>query len=135
MRMRYLWNGIIVLAVATSFAGCGSSGGGSSTPTSPGSGTPTATTTITITSSGATPSSITVSPGSRVTFVNNDSRSHDMASDPHPEHTTCTEINQVGFLTAGQSRATGNLNTVRTCTYHDHNDSANRALQGSIRIQ
>jgi hypothetical protein len=58
-----------------------------------------------------------------------------MASDPHPEHTTCTELNAVGFLTAGQSRASSNLNTVRTCSYHDHNDADNRSLQGSIRIQ
>ena len=38
-------------------------------------------------------------------FVNNDSRSHEMFSDPHPEHTDCPEINQVGFLSPGQSPA------------------------------
>ena len=47
-------------------------------------------------------------------------RSHEMFSDPHPEHTDCPEINQVGFLSPGQSRQTGNLNTVRTCGFHDH---------------
>jgi hypothetical protein len=35
-----------------------------------------------------------------------------MSSDPHPFHTDCPEINEVGFLTAGQSKRTGNLNTV-----------------------
>ena len=123
--------GALVLLAAV--AGCS---GDSSSPSSPsGGGTPTATDTITITSSGANPRSITVSPGTRVTFINNDGRAHDMASDPHPEHTTCPELNQVGFLSPGQSRASGNLNTVRTCGFHDHNDPGNTSLTGTIRIQ
>ncbi len=91
--------------------------------------------TITITSSGVSPSSVTVAAGSRVTFVNNDSTAHDMSSDPHPAHTDCLEINQIGFLAAGQSRQTNNLNTARTCSYHDHNQSTNTSLQGTIVIQ
>ena len=43
-----------------------------------------------------------------------------MTSDPHPEHTDCLEINNIGFLSPGQTKETGNLNTVRTCGYHDH---------------
>jgi hypothetical protein len=58
-----------------------------------------------------------------------------MQSDPHPEHTDCPELAQVGFLTPGQSRTSGNLNTVRTCGYHDHDDFANTRFQGSIVIQ
>ena len=91
--------------------------------------------TITITSSGVSPRTLTVEAGSRVTFVNNDSRSHEMNSDPHPSHTNCPEINQVGFLSAGLSRQTGNLNTARTCGYHDHNQSTNTSLQGMIVIR
>jgi len=67
--------------------------------------------------------------------VNNDSRVHDMASDPHPSHTDCPAINDVGFLQPGQSRQTGNLNTPRTCRYHDHNRDTDTSLQGSITIQ
>jgi hypothetical protein len=58
-----------------------------------------------------------------------------MESNPHPEHTDCPELNQVGFLTAGQTKQSGNLNTARTCGYHDHNQDANRSLQGTITIQ
>ena len=58
-----------------------------------------------------------------------------MASNPHPAHTDCTEINTVGFLQAGQSGTTQNLNTVRTCGFHDHNQDTNTSLQGTIRIQ
>jgi len=58
-----------------------------------------------------------------------------MSSDPHPEHTDCVEINQVGFLTPGQSRATGNLNTAKSCGFHDHNQPSNGSLTGRIVIQ
>ena len=93
------------------------------------------TATITITSSGVSPRSVTVAVGGRVTFVNNDSRVHDMSSNPHPVHTDCPAINDVGFLTAGQSRTTGNLNTPRTCGFHDHNRDSDTSLQGTIVIQ
>ena len=78
--------------------------------------------TITITASGVSPKTMQITLGARVRFVNNDSRSHNMASDPHPEHTDCPEFDQVGFLTPGQSRETGNLVTVRTCGFHDHDN-------------
>jgi hypothetical protein len=41
----------------------------------------------------------------------------------------------VGFLTAGQTRTTGNLNTARTCGFHDHNLPDDTRLQGRIIIQ
>jgi plastocyanin len=108
-------------------SGGGGSGGG-------GGGTGTVAATITITASGVSPQNVTVAPGSRVTFVNNDSRPHDMASNPHPAHTDCPEIT-VGFLQAGQSGTTQNLNRVATCGFHDHNQDTNTSLQGTIRIQ
>src|SRR5215467_11459320 len=61
--------------------------------------------TITITSAGVSPNPLRVALGSQVTFVNNDSVAHDMQSDPHPEHTDCPALAQVGFLSPGQSRA------------------------------
>lgn len=91
-------------------------GGSPSTP-SPGGGT-----TITITAAGVSPAQVTVSAGTRVTFVNNDSRSHNMTSDPHPEHHDCPEINTVGLLQANQTRETANLVAARTCGFHDHDD-------------
>lgn len=114
---------------------------GGSSPSSPsgtgsgGGGTPTSTTTITMTSAGVSPAAITVSQGTRVLFINSDSRQHEMTSNPHPEHTDCAEINQVGFISPGQRKETGNLNTVRTCGYHDHNDENNTRFQGRIVIQ
>jgi hypothetical protein len=57
-----------------------------------------------------------------------------MASDPHPEHTQCPEIN-VGFIQPGQSGLTQNLNNRSTCGFHDHNQPSNTSLRGTIRIQ
>jgi plastocyanin len=106
-------------------------GGGSGTSPSP----PVAGTTITITSSGVSPKNLQVSPGSQVTFVNSDRINHDMNSDPHPEHTDCPAINQVGVIVPGQTKQTGNLNMVMTCGDHDHGDAQNANLQGKITIQ
>jgi plastocyanin len=78
---------------------------------------------------------LTVSPGTRVLFVNSDSRRHDMTSDQHPDHQDCPEINQVGLLLPNQSRETGNLVTVRTCGFHDHESPDNANLKGRIIIR
>ena len=91
--------------------------------------------TITITASGVSPTSVTVAPGSRVTFVNNDSRPHEPASDPHPTHGSCPPLDQIGFISAGQSRTSGNLNTTGTCSYHDHLNDGDARLRGTIRVQ
>src|SRR6267378_3016339 len=82
---------------------CGGSNSGSTAAPTPGVPAPSAAT-ITITSSGVSPATVTISAGGQVTFVNHDSRNHDMQSDPHPEHTDCPELSQVGFLVPGQSR-------------------------------
>ncbi len=76
-----------------------------------------------------------MAPGSRVLFVNQDGRRHDMTSDDHPDHMDCPAINQVGVLTAGQSRETDNLNAVRICGFHDHEDPDNNILKGRIIIR
>jgi hypothetical protein len=91
--------------------------------------------TITMTSAGVSPAMLTVPLGTRVLFINNDTRSRQMSSDPHPEHTGCPELNTIGFISPGQTRETGNLNVARTCGYHDHNDPNNTRFQGRIVIQ
>jgi plastocyanin len=91
--------------------------------------------TVTISSSGISPKALTVSPGTQVLFVNNDTQIHQMSSNPHPEHTDCPEINFQGQLAPGERRQTGNLNDVRTCGFHDHLQNTNSALQGTITIR
>ena len=113
-------------------------GGGGSSPTAPtggggGGGGPVGAT-ITISASGVSPNSVTVSPGSRVMFVNNDNRPHQPASDPHPIHGSCPSIDEIGFIGASQSRTSGNL-TAGTCGYHDHINEEDARLTGTIRVQ
>lgn len=112
-------------------AGCS---GGSDGPSAP---TPTETPyRIAISTSGSvTPAEIVVPPGSRILFMNNHSRRHDMTSDPHPDHGDCPPINSVGMLQPGQSRETGNLVVARTCGYHDHENPNDSGLRGRIIIR
>jgi plastocyanin len=109
----------------------GSCGGSPASPTVP----PNPAIAITMTSAGVSPATLTVPQGTRVLFVNNDSRNRQMSSNPHPDHTDCPEINAVGFIAPGQTKETGNLNTPRTCGYHDHDDPNNTRVQGRIVIQ
>jgi plastocyanin len=107
---------LLPVTIVTVLAACG--GGSPSSPSPGGSGG----TTITLTSAGVSAAQVNVTPGTRVTFMNSDTRSHNMTSDPHPEHTDCPEINAVGLLQPGQSRETGNLVSIRTCGFHDHDN-------------
>lgn len=92
--------------------------------------------TITLTSAGASPRSVTIAIGQTVTFINNDSRSHEMASDPHPQHGSCPSMEAgLGTIGAGQTRVTHNFANAGTCGFHDHLDSSNGAFTGSIVVQ
>ena len=136
--MRYRSFAIIIIAAAAMACGGSDSGGSSNTPTNPtppNNTPPVATSTITITSAGVNPQRITVAPGTRVTFINNDTRTHEMNSDPHPTHGDCPAIDDIGFMAVGQTKQTGNLTVVRTCSYHDHNQPDVASLKGQIIVQ
>ena len=127
-----LWGRTALWVLTVASLSCGGSDGSSNPPTNP----TTNPYTVTISGSGIVgPKELTVPPGSRVLFVNSHSRRHDMTSDPHPDHLDCPELNQVGVLNAGQSRESGNLVTVRTCGFHDHDDPNNDNLRGSIIVR
>jgi plastocyanin len=130
------WLPVSFAAAALAAACGGGGGGGGSTGPSGGGAPPTGSAaTITITSSGVSPKTVEVPVGSRVTFVNNDRVFHEMQSDPHPEHTDCPEIGEVGALSPGQSKQTGVFRIARTCGYHDHGQDTNTSLQGTIVIR
>jgi plastocyanin len=138
MRSRVISGFVAASGLALTIGACGgSSGTNGPSPATPPSTPPGAvdTLTITIANNVATPKDIIVPIGSQVTFINNDNRSHEMESNPHPEHTDCPPLAQVGFLSPGQSRSSGNLNTARICGYHDHNLAEVAGLQGSITIR
>lgn len=123
---------VALVASVVSTANCG--GGGNSTPTTP---TPAAVSgaTIVINSQGAvSPKQVQISVGQGVTFVNQDSRVHDMESDPHPAHTDCPPANSIGPLSPGQSKTSAAFTAARTCGFHDHTSAAEE-LKGSIVIR
>jgi plastocyanin len=126
---------VVAAAAAAVTAACGKDSGTAPSANVTCSSIPNPATTFLILNNAVCPASLTVPRGTRVTFINNDPRAHEMTSDPHPEHTDCPELNAVGHLESGQQRESGNLNVARRCGFHDHINENNRALQGSITIQ
>ena len=123
---------MLAVCVSMVLITCGGGGGGTTPTPNPN---PTNPNTFTITSAGVSPKELTVAPGTRVLFINNDNRRHDVGSDPHPDHGDCPAINNVGVLNPGQSRETANLNVVRTCGFHDHDLPDNTSLKGRVIIR
>lgn len=138
MNKRGLAGVLAALGLAAIMAACG----GGSSPTAPGGGGGSGSgsgpgpvgATITITASGLNPSSVTISVGQSVMLVNNDSKSHEINSDPHPVHTDCPALN-FGSLSAGQSRTSNALTTARVCGFHDHLDPTNSLWQGQVTVR
>src|SRR3954466_14493819 len=137
MRKPGMWTTGIGLACALALAAaCGSDSSSGTTGPSGGGCTPSANAnTLVIQNNTICPQTITVARGSQLTILNSDSRNHEMDSDPHPEHTDCPELNQIGFLSPGQSRISGNLNTARKCGMHDHSSPDTASLKATITIQ
>ena len=92
--------------------------------------------TVTITSAGVNPSTVTITQGQAVTFVNNDNRPREIASDPHPQHGSCPSVEDgLGTIGAGQTRVTHAFANAGTCHYHDHLDDTNASMKGTIVVQ
>jgi plastocyanin len=118
---------------------------GGNSPTSPGGVTVivrdggtggTSGATVTIANGRVTPATVTVAVGQTVTFVNNDNRAHEIASNPHPQHGTCPGIEAgLGSIAAGQTRTTRAFGNAGSCGYHDHLDDSNANLRGTINVQ
>jgi plastocyanin len=131
---------LVLFAVASA---CG--GGGNGSPTgmssstvvsgSTGAAGPSGAT-ITITANGVSPSQVSISIGQSVTFVNDDNRSHEFASNPHPTHGSCPSIEAgLGTLAAGQTKLTQGFAGAGTCGFHDHMNPSSSSLQGQIVIR
>jgi plastocyanin len=126
----------IAVAALVTIAACGGSATSPSNP-SPVTGSPGLSgATITIGATGAvSPSQVQISTGQSVTFINSDTRSHEMSSDPHPGHTDCPQINAMSSISPGQTKLTNAFPAARTCGFHDHLNPDVAALTGRIVIQ
>jgi plastocyanin len=128
---------VLLAAGLLASSGCGGGGSSYSAPGAPSTPAPAAggpTTTIRITAAGVSPKEVRIEIGSRVLFVNEDTRSHEVMSDPHPLHTGCPEINQVADLAPGQSRQTGAFGATRNCGFHDNRQDGVTSLRGNIIV-
>ena len=82
-----------------------------------------------------TPLELTIAVGQRATFINNDTRAHDLVGGVDPNHPDCPEIALAGFILPGRSGDTGVFTAARTCEYHDHTELGVPAFQGRIVIR
>jgi hypothetical protein len=124
-RQAYRRRKILSSLVTIAFVLASSCGGGSSGNAPPGPPTgptppPADPPIIRLAATGAEPRQLVVAVGERVTFINNDTQPHDIKGGPDPNTPDCLEIDNVGFIVAGQSRQTLPLPVARTCDYHDH---------------
>ncbi|HEX3645502.1 MAG TPA: hypothetical protein VHT95_07830 [Vicinamibacterales bacterium] len=115
--------------------GCGGSSSPASTGPTSGCIPSTNANTLVIQNNTICPAALTVALGTQITVLNSDSIVHQINSDPHPEHTDCPELNQIGFLNPGQSRQSGNLNIARKCGMHDHLAPDTASLKATVTIQ
>jgi plastocyanin len=129
--MLFLAGGVLQLTLA--LTGCGDY----SSPSEPDPGSPPGPegAVITITSSGIEPRTVTIAMGQSVTFINNDSIAHDMASDPFPLYSDCPGLNRVGRLEPGESAQTAALAVARSCGFHDLLRNGDTRWHGTINIQ
>lgn len=121
---------LILAALGVPAASCSKS-----SPTEPvmtGGGSTNAT--IVLTSGGVSDHALTVSPSNRITIMNNDSAPHEIASDPHPVHTQCPELNGPVLQPGGSFTATMAA-MPETCGFHDHLNPTNAAFQGTITVK
>lgn len=73
---------------------------------------------ITITPQGFVPATLKVSPGTKVTWTNQDASPHQIASDPHPTHTGLNGLESISLTQ--NSNYSFTFNQPGTYTYHDH---------------
>ncbi len=86
---------------------------------------------VTIAAGGVTPQVLHIAADTGITFVNRDTRAHEIRSDPHPAHTECALMN-LGAVEGGQSRETARIVSGQGCGYHAEGDPASHAFQGFV---
>jgi plastocyanin len=86
---------------------------------------------ISMTDTGFEPATVTVAPGTKVTFMNNGQAAHWPASGPHPTHTNLPGFDAKKGLATGESYSF-TFDKVGTWGFHDH---LNPQLFGSVVVK
>lgn len=87
----------------------------------------------TITASGVSPNVVHVWRGRAVIFRNEDTRPHSFYADPHPAHTECSGMLNLGTLKAGERREVQNL-PINACFFHSEEDPTRQSFQGVVVV-
>jgi hypothetical protein len=127
MAVRRLAGIVAAVAVANSCS--------TATPTSPSGATTTDPHTvpqfIMIMDAQAFPEELTIAVGERVSFMNHDRTPYSIAGGREPSGNECPEINVVGMLASGDTRATEPFTTAITCDFRFSRDGS---ILGTGRI-
>ena len=92
------------------------------------------TATVEIRSIGFDRTLVIVAPGGRVTFRNRDTVSHQIASNVHPDHQQCPQLNSP-LLAAGESfTATMSQEDHRSCGFHDEQRLNEPGFRGTVDV-
>ena len=86
---------------------------------------------ITRNASSFSPSSVTITVGDQIKWINSSGGDIQPSSNPHPDHTNYTALN-MSVISNNSSSTTGALNNTGTWGYHDH---LNDGVGGTIVIQ
>lgn len=100
--------------------------------TSPSSAPTTAT--VDIRSTGFNPTFVVIAPGGVVTFRNRDNVSHQVASDPHPDHAYCPELNGPLLAPGATFVATMPREDHRGCSLHDDQKLDQPEFRGTVWV-
>jgi plastocyanin len=87
---------------------------------------------VQITSSGFSPANITVKSGTLVTWINNDTVSHEVGANPYPSHATLPQFDSGKMPVAPGSSYSYTFTKSGTFGYHDH---LNPTLHGQVTVQ
>jgi hypothetical protein len=91
------------------------------------------TVTVAITSSGLSTKEISLGSGESLRFENQDSVAHQIASNPHPTHSDCSEMNGPS-LSPGDGFTVTGAATARDCGFHDHLNAEDARFQGVVHM-
>jgi len=131
---RLSFSGAIALVVAAAAASCGGGSATAPTPTTPaGVVAGSIGATISLTANGPVPSDVRIEATQKVRIINNDTRPHQINTNPHNFHTDCPANNTV-VLNPGQQFDTANFNDVKACGYHNHLLPDDQKFWGVIRV-
>jgi hypothetical protein len=130
---RLSFSGAVAILVAAAAASCGG-GYTAPTPTTPqGVVAGSLGATISLTANGPVPSDVRIEVTQKVRIINNDTRPHQINTNPHNFHTDCAANNTV-VLNPGQQFDTANFNDVKACGYHNHLLPDDQKFWGVIRV-